>query len=61
MLQVLTNHTNGKSFNYQTPMKDGKKWVVWFYADVNNYIASTEEDLKKGPKDMSLKDMMENS
>lgn len=29
-----TNLLNGKMYNFQTPMKDGKKWVVWYYADI---------------------------
>lgn len=32
--QFLNNNLNGMSFNYAPPMKDGKKWVVWYYADI---------------------------
>ncbi len=32
---LSNNMLNGKIYNYQTPYKDGKKWVVWYYAEVN--------------------------
>ena len=44
-LQVLTNGMNGKAYNYQTPYKDGKKWIVWFFADWQNHIYTSEQDL----------------
>ena len=44
-LQVLTNGLNGRAYNYQTPYKDGKKWIVWFFADWNNHIYTKEKDL----------------
>ena len=34
--QVATNLLNQKMYNYTTPMKDGKKWVCWYFADVFN-------------------------
>lgn len=34
-LMYETNLINGKSYNYQPPIKDGKRWVVWFYVDIN--------------------------
>lgn len=33
-LQHLNNLQNNKMFNYQNPIKDGKKWVTWYYADI---------------------------
>jgi hypothetical protein len=36
-LMYVNNSQNGKAFNYFQPFKDGKKWVVWFYADINTY------------------------
>ena len=39
-------------FNYMTPVKEGKKWVVWFYADVNTWkrpessLMITDEEIK---------------
>jgi len=44
-LQVLTNSVNGKAYNYQTPSKDGKLWIVWFFADWQNHRHVTEDDL----------------
>lgn len=34
---LLNNLMNGRKFNYMNPFKDGKKWNVWFYADIDNY------------------------
>lgn len=31
---LATNALNSKMYNYQTPAKVGKEWVVWYYADV---------------------------
>lgn len=36
-LMFASNAVNGKMFNYMAPVKDGKKWVVWFYADFQTY------------------------
>jgi len=44
-LQWLTNKLNGKAYNYQTPTKEGKNYVVWFFADVENHLYIFEEDL----------------
>jgi hypothetical protein len=33
-LMFTNNIANGKMYDYQNPMKDGKKWIVWYYADV---------------------------
>ncbi len=46
-LQVLTNGVNGKAYNYQTPLRDDKKWIVWFFADWQNHIYTVEADLGK--------------
>ena len=37
-LQLANNAINGIQYKYQTPMKDGKGWVVWFFADVSEWI-----------------------
>lgn len=29
------NAKQRKQFQYTTPMKDGRKWVVWYYADLS--------------------------
>ena len=34
--QFLNNVENGKSYNYHPPMKDGKFWYVWYYADITS-------------------------
>lgn len=35
--KMLSNNLiNQKVYNYQTPVKEGRKWVVWYYADVYN-------------------------
>jgi hypothetical protein len=36
-MMYLNNTINGRAFNYMPPIKEGKRWVVWFYADVNTY------------------------
>jgi hypothetical protein len=46
-LMLYTNRVNSRSFNYQTPMKEGKKWVVWFFADLESTTIVQEKDLKK--------------
>ncbi len=30
---MMTNEANQKKYNYMNPIKDGKGWVVWYYAD----------------------------
>jgi hypothetical protein len=32
------NSFHGTGFKYDTPMKDGKRWVVWFTADILLYL-----------------------
>lgn len=44
-LMYANNFANGRAFNYMNPIKDGKKWVVWFYADIDNYKKPNEKDL----------------
>lgn len=61
-LQLLTNNINGKAYNYQTPYKDGKKWIVWFFADYENHIYTTEKDLENMlPKGKSLTELTQES
>lgn len=36
-LQYINNQINRIKYNYTTPMKDGKKWLVWFYADIKDW------------------------
>ena len=52
----LTNQLNGKKYNYMQPMKEGNSWVVWFYADIENYktvdgLTEEEIDVVKGMRD----------
>ena len=44
-LQAMNNMVNAKAYNYQTPYKDGKKYVVWFYADFTNHRYVDESQL----------------
>lgn len=37
LLMIANNSINSQAFNYFEPKKDGKKWVVWFFADINNW------------------------
>ncbi len=37
-LQILNNQVNQIEYGYQTPMKDGSKWVAWFTADIKSWI-----------------------
>jgi hypothetical protein len=61
-LQIMTNNINGKAYNYQTPSKDGKKWVVWFFANWQNHIYTSEKDLNKMlPEGKSLTEMTQES
>jgi hypothetical protein len=39
------NYLNSKAYNYMPPVKEGKKWVVWFYADVNNWKMPSKKDI----------------
>ena len=36
-IQVANNIVNGIQYKYQTPMKDGAMWVVWFFADITEW------------------------
>jgi hypothetical protein len=37
-LMYLNNIENAKQYNYMSPLKDGKMWVVWYYCDINNDV-----------------------
>jgi hypothetical protein len=61
-LQIMTNNINGKAYNYQTPFKDDKKWIVWFFADWQNHIYTNEKDLNKMlPEGKTLTEMTQES
>lgn len=36
-LQVLNNQVNNTMFTYQTPIWTGKKWVIWFFANIEEW------------------------
>ena len=36
-MQLLNNTVNNCRYNYQTPVWTGKSWVVWFFADLNQW------------------------
>ena len=44
---LVNNHANSRKFNYMSPMREGKIWVVWFYADIENYSHPDSLDLPK--------------
>jgi len=44
-MQNYTNNINGRAFNFQSPMKDGSRWVVWFYADITRDRLPTEKEM----------------
>ena len=44
-LQNYTNNLNYRAFNFQSPMKDGTKWLVWFYADISRDKIPTEKQM----------------
>ncbi len=46
------NVINGRAYNYMSPLKDGKKWVVWFYADMSNW---KKPEIKDAIKDVEVK------
>lgn len=46
-LMRYTNEINARAFNYQAPMKDGNKWIVWFYADPTRDTIPTEKEMLK--------------
>lgn len=46
-LMLMNNTMNSTAFNYHPPMKDGRKWVVWFYADLSKHKIPKETDLKQ--------------
>ena len=33
---MTNNHINGKAYNYFQVMKDGKRWLAWYYGDPFN-------------------------
>ncbi len=44
-LMWANNAINGRGYNYMPPLKEGKQWVVWFYADITNYIKPGLKDI----------------
>lgn len=44
-LMRYCNDVNMRAFNYQSPMKDGSKWIVWFYADPTRDKIPTEKEM----------------
>ena len=36
-IQLANNAINGMQYKYQTPMKDGSKWIIWFFADIEEW------------------------
>ena len=36
-LMFLNNQINAAKFNYMSPLKDGKNWIVWFFADIKDW------------------------
>jgi hypothetical protein len=38
---------NSKNYNFQTPMKEGSEWVVWFFADLKSDQLIAESEIKK--------------
>lgn len=50
-LQVVNNQINGIMYGYQTPVWTGKEWVVWFFADINEWNDPGKlEENKQGVK-----------
>lgn len=35
---LKNNLSHGMSFKYLSPIKDGKKWVVWYYGDIEKHF-----------------------
>lgn len=48
-LQLKNNFVNGFRFMYGDPVKEGKSWVVWYFADVGRHVIgdALKEQLKK--------------
>ena len=42
-----TNFINQRSYNYQTPIKDGNKWVVWYFADIEHHQHIDDKKLQE--------------
>ena len=36
-MMLLNNKINARKFNYMQPMSEDGGWVVWFFADIENY------------------------
>jgi len=36
--QIDNNRFHGMGFQYDSPIKDGKKWVIWFVANIAEYF-----------------------
>lgn len=48
-LQLRNNVANGFRFIYGDPVKEGKSWVVWYFADVSRHMIgeALKEQLSK--------------
>lgn len=54
LLQKYTNEINGRAFNYQSPMKDGSKWIVWLYFDPTRDKLPTEKQMLQAFKSEAI-------
>ena len=45
---LRNNLTKGFHFKYFSPLKDGKKWVVWYYKDIKDEINGAIRPIRKG-------------
>jgi len=45
--QLANNIAHSKRFIYDTPMKDGRKWIVWYFGEVG------EDFILKGIRKMN--------
>ena len=51
VLQIRNNVINNTRFIYDTPMKDGDKWVAWYFGQVDETVIIKEAMTKiKGAK-----------
>jgi len=42
LLMLSNNLNNGMHFKYFSPIKEGKKWVVWYYRDIKSPTMARE-------------------
>lgn len=59
-LMQANNIVNGKSYSYQTPVKEGKVWVVWYYGIIGDDKPIKEKDLNKMPSTIGMIPVDEN-